>query len=224
MPVDRYQVNWKAYGKTAYTNISNQCSALKWKLSADNCYAEVTFNVLHDLRMPGLKEYAVETADKVKVINQSTKKTIFEGTVIKVGFDGSITCRDAGFYLKNPIYLHASKQRADKIIKSICSKAGVPCGSVSISTTLTESWAGTSASNCLEDVLEDLERKTNKKRWVRFVDGKLTVPTFQTTVHHIRVLRNETEGMFDCTRILTDVSGSISMESYVSLVNAIKTK
>lgn len=221
MAVDNYRVSWLAYGSNSWKRITEYCSSLKWKLSKTSCFAELSFNIPRDMRSPQVTELEIEAGDKIAVWNLTTNKKIFHGRIIKLGFDGSITCKDSGFYLKNPIYLHASKQRADKIIKSICSKAGVKCGNIKITTKLTVSYAGKNASECIQDVLDRLKDKTGKRRWVRFVDDKLTLVQFQTNAHTIKVQRMAGEAAFDCTAAATSVSGSISLENYANLVNAI---
>jgi 3D (Asp-Asp-Asp) domain-containing protein len=171
-----------------------------------------------------LEDLNLTAADKIIVWNTATNTKIFDGQVTKVDISGSVTCKDQGFYLKNPIYCKATKKRADTILKSICSKAGVSYGGTKLATKITVSFANQSASDCVQTVLEKLENKTSKRYWAHFVDKKLVVDTFQTSAHTIKVQRNEDWDAFDCTMALTDISGSESMEDYVTLVYATAEK
>ena len=221
---DSYRVSRKTHGAKEWTDITEFCSSLKLKLSADADYAELTFSYPHGSSDPNLEELNLAASDKIKVRNISTDKTIFDGMVTKADFSGSVTCKDAGFYLKNPIYLKATKKRADTILKSICSKAGVSYGGTKLATTLTVSFSAKSAGDCVQEVVEKLESKTNKRYWAHFVDGKLVVDEFQTEARVIKVQRHDALEPFDCTLALTNISGSVSMEDYVSVVYATATK
>jgi 3D (Asp-Asp-Asp) domain-containing protein len=221
---DSYRVSRKVHGKAEWTDITEFCSSLKLKLSTDADYAELTFTYPHGSADPNLEELNLAASDKIKVRNIATDKTIFDGMVTKADFSGSVTCKDAGFYLKNPIYLKATKKRADTILKSICSKAGVSYGGTKLATTLTVSFSAKNAGDCVQEVVDKLESKTKKRYWAHFVGGKLVVDEFQTEARVIKVQRHDALEPFDCTLALTNISGSVSMEDYVSVVYATATK
>ncbi|MDO5548305.1 MAG: CHAP domain-containing protein [Eubacteriales bacterium] len=222
--VDQYRVSWKADSAKQWTRITEFCSALKLKLDADSAYSELTFTYPRGKADPNLEDLGIEVADKIVVWNTATNTKIFDGCVTKVDFSGAVTCKDQGFYLKNPIYLKATKKRTDTVLKSICSKAGVTYGGTKLATKITVSFSQKSASDCIQEALEMLEEKTNRRYWAHFVDKKLIVSVFQTAAHTIEAHRNPDWNPFDCTTALTNISGSVSMEDYVSLVYAVTTE
>lgn len=222
--IDTYRVSWKANGAKEWTRITEFCSALKLKLDAESETSELTFSYPRGEKDPNVEELNLQVSDKIIIWNTATNKKIFDGMITKVDFSGSVTCKDQGFYLKNPIYLKATKKRADTVLKSICSKAGVAYGGTKLATKITVSFANKNAGDCVQEAIAKLESNTGKRYWAHFSDKKLVIDTFQERASVIKVHRNPDWNAFDCTLALTNLSGSVSMEDYVSLVYATADK
>lgn len=222
--MDTYEISRKSYSGGTYENITEYLSDIKLKQEASNCYAELTFTYPHDKKGETMPDIGFENADRVRVLNTKTGKTVFDGLVTKLDFSGKVTCKDDGFYTKNPIYLQAHKKRADQILKTICSKCGLSYGGPSYGAKITVNFANKKGTDCIQTVMNKLKKKNGKRYYAHMVNGALSVNAYQSSAHVIKVQRMEQEDEFDCTAVLSGISGSISMESLTNTVYAIKQK
>ena len=179
---------------------------------------ELSFDVLDAPWDKYVEANVVQPGDKLRLTNNGT--TTFYGVTVVADLDGHITAYDLGWYLnKSQIILQVTDMAADEVIRQMCSKAGVPAGTVcSLPPKITQIWLGETPADILDEVLETCSAETGKQYYYRVQDDKLQVeelPTEPIIAYHKPA---DNLAAFNITWALGQVSGEDSIQDLYNAV------
>lgn len=174
---------------------------------------EVSFSLLQNPHDKYNIKLNLSCGDKIQIKNNG--KEVFSGIITQDSLDFSYTANDIGWYLnESELVIQFNGVSADKAVTMLCSKAGIPLGSVpSMTTIITAVYLGETFANIFEDILEQVSTETGRTFLYRVEGGKLwlkDMPNDVLTLVH-RPFDNIKE--FNPTWALGQVSGSRSLSN-----------
>ena len=174
---------------------------------------EVSFSLLQNALDKYNSKLNLSCGDKIQIKNND--KMVFSGIITQDSLDFSYTANDVGWYLnESELVIQFNSVSADKAVTMLCSKAGIPLGSVpSMTTIITAVYLGETFASIFEDILEQVSTETGRTFLYRVEGGRLwlkDMPNDVLTLVH-RPFDNVKE--FNPTWALGQVSGSRSLSS-----------
>ena len=162
-------------------DISKMSADLQWRDNIDTLGMNLSFSKAQSLEKY-IPKYRCEPGDKLLLMNDTDE--IFRGIVVDNGFDkysDSINAFDFAFYLnENDDIIQFKNIRADDAIKKLCSKHGVPVGSIAGMATKIKKIYKNKVSDIMKDILEQVENESGKKYRLEMRAGKLFIEEYMT--------------------------------------------
>ena len=176
--MDEYKL-YKAAQSTAI-DITKIVGGLTWKDNVDTLGMELSFDRIFTA---GVEiDVDIVVGDKLFLMNNNSE--VWRGIVTDEGFSGkfgrSFTCYDYAFYLnKNEIVIQFNGVRADTAIKQLCSKVGVPIGSITaITTSIKKIYKDATPSDIIKDILDQAQKELGTKYRMEMRAGKLYIENY----------------------------------------------
>lgn len=210
--MDKYKVFLYRWG--AWIDITDYVgSDLQSVDELNTLSVEVSFSLLQNPLDKYNSKLNITCGDKIQIKNKN--KTVFSGVITQDSLDFSYTANDIGWYLnESELVIQFNGVSADKAVTMLCTKAGIPLGSVpSMSTIITAVYLGETFASIFEDILEQVSTETGRTFLYRVEGGKLwlkDMPNDVLTLIH-RPFDNVKE--FNPNWALGQVSGSRSLSS-----------
>lgn len=162
----------------------------------------------------------VKVGDKLDLIGDT--KTLFSGIIVEMGIAGELTAYDYGFYLANNDVILQVKTDANTAITQMCSKAGIPLGTMpSMPTQINKIYADESCADILNDILEQVTAEQGRNFYWRVKDGKLNIYEYPNTITYA-MHTFETGNRLDITYALGSVAGSDSIKDMRNAVQVVQ--
>lgn len=209
--MDKYKVFLYRWG--SWIDITDYIGDLQSIDELNTLSVEVSFSLLQNPLDKYNSKLNLSCGDKIQIKNKD--KTIFSGVITQDSLDFSYTANDVGWYLnESELVIQFNSVSADKAVTMLCSKAGIPLGSVpSMTTIITAVYLGETFASIFEDILEQVSTETGRTFLYRVEGGRLwlkDMPNDVLTLVH-RPFDNVKE--FNPTWALGQVSGSRSLSN-----------
>ena len=209
--MDKYKVFLYRWG--SWIDITDYIGDLQSIDELNTLSVEVSFSLLQNPLDKYNSKLNLSCGDKIQIKNKD--KTVFSGIITQDSLDFSYTANDVGWYLnESELVIQFNSVSADKAVTMLCSKAGIPLGSVpSMATIITAVYLGETFASIFEDILEQVSTETGRTFLYRVEGGKLwlkDMPNDVLTLFH-RPFDNVKE--FNPTWALGQVSGSRSLSN-----------
>lgn len=191
------------------------CGDLSWKESEDSLGADFSFSCPFS---PYDDEYNKLLKVGSVVVVYMGSKEILRGIITTANFDGSYSGYDFCWYLnKSEEILQLKKVAADKAIKDLLKKYGVPAGNIpKLATSISKLYKDEVVSDILRDILKRVKHETGKGYRLEMNQGKLDI--VEKGSIHIEPTYTDDLGSRKKITDTAEISGSRSIENLVNRV------
>lgn len=161
-------------------DITKMAGGLQWRDNIDTLGMNLSFSKAQSLEK-FIPKYKCEPGDKMILLNGA--KELFRGIVVDNDFDkfsDGINAFDFAFYLnENDDIIQFKNVKADDALKKLCSKHGVPIGSIASMATKIKKIYKDKVSDIIKDILEQVSNENGKKYRLEMRAGKLFIEEYK---------------------------------------------
>lgn len=170
-----WKVLIKSHDKTKSEDYTERIGEIEWSDSTDQLGAEFSFTTLFSKWDENYNK-TIAPGPLFLLYNDST--LWFQGVITETPINGgAYKGYDLSWYLnQSTTIIQFKKIRADKAIKQLCSKFGVPIGSISsMKTSIKKVYKDETPADIINDILDKVKDETGTKHRIEMQNGKLYI-------------------------------------------------
>lgn len=157
-------------------DITQRVGSVRWSDSTDQLGAEFSFSIPFSKWDENFKSLSIAPGSLFRLYNGST--LWFQGIITTTPVnDSEYSGYDLSWYLnQSTTTIQFKKIRADKAIKQLCSKFGVPVGTIStMKTTIKATYKDKTPADIIKSILKKAKAETGVSHRLEMKNGKLCI-------------------------------------------------